>query len=149
MIRLVQFGHIAALRRNTSLAVLQKPAGICRGQDRLPPPPAAAPPRSMPASLRTAAAVRTGSGTPLGRDRLIDDSNPIFGLLPTAAWHRPWVGAAFGLWTWFGLEAVIASALGLGHHQQQRGHERLVLVADHLLCGLILSGIGPSSAESS
>lgn len=72
----------------------------------------------------------------------------MFGLLPTAARHRPWIGAAFGLGMWFGFEAVIAPALGLARQQQRRGPERLVLAADHVLYGLILSGTGPSPAES-
>jgi hypothetical protein len=50
---------------------------------------------------------------------------------------------------WFGFEAVIAPAPGLGRHQQRRGPERLILAADHLLYGLVLSGTGSSSAENS
>ena len=65
----------------------------------------------------------------------------IFGLLPAAARSRPWVGAVYGLGMWFGFETVIAPALGLARHQQQRGGERLVLAADHMLYGLVLSGM--------
>jgi hypothetical protein len=64
----------------------------------------------------------------------------IFGMLPAAARSRPWIGAAYGLGMWFGFEAVIAPVLGLGRHQQKRAGERLVLAADHLLYGLVLSG---------
>ena len=64
----------------------------------------------------------------------------MFGLLPAAARNRPWIGAAYGLGIWFGFEIVIAPVLGLGRHQQQRGAERFVLAADHLLYGLVLSG---------
>lgn len=64
----------------------------------------------------------------------------MFGLLPAAARSRPWIGAAYGLGMWLVFEAVIAPVLGLGRRQQRRGGERLVLAADHLLYGLVLSG---------
>jgi hypothetical protein len=64
----------------------------------------------------------------------------MFGLLPAEVRSRPWIGAAYGLGMWFGFEAVIAPVLGLSRHQEQRGGERLILVADHLLYGLVLSG---------
>lgn len=64
----------------------------------------------------------------------------LFGLLPAAVRTRPWAGAAYGLAMWSGFEALIAPALGLGRHQQQRSAERLVLAADHVLYGLVLSG---------
>jgi hypothetical protein len=64
----------------------------------------------------------------------------IFGLLPAAARSQPWLGAAYGIAMWLGFETLAAPALGLGRHQQQRAAERLVLAADHLLYGLVLSG---------
>jgi hypothetical protein len=65
----------------------------------------------------------------------------MFGVLPAAARTGPLIGAAYGLAMWFGFETIIAPALGLGRHQRQRAAEPLVLAADHLLCGLVLSGI--------
>jgi hypothetical protein len=63
----------------------------------------------------------------------------MFGLLPAAARKRPWVGGAYGLALWAGFEGLLAPALGLGRHEEPRPAERLVLAADHLLYGMILS----------
>jgi hypothetical protein len=64
----------------------------------------------------------------------------MFGLLPAAARKQPWIGAGYGLAMWFGFETVIGPVLGLGRHQEPRAAERLMLAADHLLYGLVLSG---------
>ena len=71
----------------------------------------------------------------------------LFGLVPAAVRKRPWAGPAYGLAMWFGFESMVAPALGLGRHRQPRASERLVLAADHLLYGLILSGIHPRPAR--
>jgi len=68
----------------------------------------------------------------------------IFGLLPPAARKRLWLGAAYGLAMWAGFETVLAPALGLDRHQQARPAERLLLAADHVLYGLILSASSPA-----
>lgn len=65
----------------------------------------------------------------------------LFGLVPAAVRKRPWAGPAYGLAMWFGFESMVAPALGLGRHREPRAAERLVLAADHVLYGLILSGI--------
>jgi hypothetical protein len=65
----------------------------------------------------------------------------LFGLVPAAVRKRPWAGPAYGLAMWFGFESMVAPALGLGRHRERRAAERLVLAADHVLYGLILSGI--------
>ena len=54
---------------------------------------------------------------------------------PSASSHRPEL-------MWSGFEAIISPALSLDRHEQQRAAERLVLAADHVLYGLVLSGCG-------
>jgi len=62
-----------------------------------------------------------------------------FALLP-AKWRRhQWSGAAYGLTVMTGFEAGIAPLLGLSRAGQARPMERLLLVADHLLWGIVLS----------
>ena len=69
----------------------------------------------------------------------------MFGVLPAAVRMRWWAGAVYGLAMWSGFEAIIAPVLGLDRHEQQRAAERLVLAADHVLYGLVLSGFGAGS----
>lgn len=69
----------------------------------------------------------------------------VFGVLPAAVRKRRWAGAVYGLAMWSGFEAIIAPALGLDRHEEQRAAERLVLAADHVLYGLVLSGSAGSS----
>ena len=64
-----------------------------------------------------------------------------FGALPRAVRRRPWAGPVYGLAVWLGFEMGIAPALGLSQAKRLRLVDRLALAADHLLYGLILSGV--------
>ncbi|WCB95114.1 hypothetical protein DSM104299_03856 [Baekduia alba] len=62
-----------------------------------------------------------------------------FALLPETLRRAPWSGPAHGMAILLSFEAVVAPALGLPHHRVNGVPARLVLVADHLLYGLVLS----------
>jgi uncharacterized membrane protein YagU involved in acid resistance len=62
-----------------------------------------------------------------------------FGLLPRTLRRRLWVGPLYGLATWAFFQTVLAPALGLQHAEERPLSERAVLIADHLVYGLIVS----------
>jgi hypothetical protein len=64
-----------------------------------------------------------------------------FALLPEPMRRQPWAGPVYGLTLWLGFEAGLAPALGLKQAGKWRPTERVVLAADHLLYGLVLSEI--------
>jgi len=63
----------------------------------------------------------------------------MFGLLPKPWRRRLWVGPLYGLTTWAVFQAVLAPALGLTHAEARPMAERAVLIADHLVYGLVVS----------
>ena len=68
-----------------------------------------------------------------------------FGALPPTARRRPWAGPVYGLVVWLGFELGIAPALGLSQAKRSRPVDRLSLAADHVLYGLVLSGLRPAA----
>jgi hypothetical protein len=62
-----------------------------------------------------------------------------FGLLPDDVRRTPWAGPAWGLVMLEGYQRTVAPALGLPQSEHPRISERLALVGDHLLFGLVLS----------
>lgn len=64
-----------------------------------------------------------------------------FGALPGGVRSRPWAGPVYGLVVWLGFELGIAPVLGLSQAKRVRLVDRLALAADHLLYGLVLSGM--------
>ena len=62
-----------------------------------------------------------------------------FGLLPRQWRRRLWVGPLYGLATWAVFQAVLAPALGLEHADGRPLAEKAVLIADHLVYGLVVS----------
>jgi hypothetical protein len=65
----------------------------------------------------------------------------VFGALPDAVRRRPWAGPVYGLVVWLGFELGIAPALGLSQAKRVRLVDRVALAADHVLYGLVLSGM--------
>ena len=70
-----------------------------------------------------------------------------FGALPRTVRRRPWAGPTYGLVMWLGFELGIAPALGLSQAQRLRPVDRLALAADHLLYGVVLSGMGRTARD--
>jgi hypothetical protein len=68
----------------------------------------------------------------------------VFGALPDVLRRRPWAGPVYGLAVWLGFELGIAPVLGLKQAKRVRLLDRLALAADHLLYGLVLSGLRPT-----
>ena len=64
-----------------------------------------------------------------------------FGALPDRVRHRPWAGPVYGMVVWLGFELGIAPALGLNQAKRVRLVDRAALAADHVLYGLVLSGL--------
>jgi hypothetical protein len=64
-----------------------------------------------------------------------------FGALPVAVRRRAWAGPVYGLVVWLGFELGIAPALGLSQARRMRVADRLGLAADHVLYGVVLSGM--------
>ncbi len=71
----------------------------------------------------------------------------VYGSLPRALRQRRWSGPAYGLVIWLGFELGIAPVLGLSQAKRMRPVDRLALAADHLLYGLVLTGIPPGTRE--
>ena len=65
----------------------------------------------------------------------------MFGALPEDVRHRRWAGPVYGLVLWLGFESALAPALGLSQAKKPRPVDRLGLAADHLLYGLVLTGL--------
>lgn len=68
-----------------------------------------------------------------------------FGALPPTVRRRPWAGPVYGLVVWLGFELGIAPALNLSQAKRLRPVDRLSLAADHVLYGLVLSGLRPAA----
>lgn len=68
-----------------------------------------------------------------------------FGALPDAVRRRPWTGPVYGLVVWLGFELGIAPVMGLSQAKRARPVDRLALAADHVLYGLVLSGMRRSA----
>jgi len=64
-----------------------------------------------------------------------------FGLLPEPLRRTRWAGPAYGLVIWLGFEVVAAPLLGLSQARRARGVERVALAVDHVLYGLVLTGM--------
>jgi len=63
----------------------------------------------------------------------------LFGLLPGALRRAAWTGPAYGMLIWLSFEAGIAPILGLPQARRPRLGQRIALMGDHLLYGLVLS----------
>jgi hypothetical protein len=61
-----------------------------------------------------------------------------FGMLPQAVRTRPWAGPLYGVLFWAGFEMAIAPFLGLPR-KPETGVERLALLADHILYGVVVA----------
>lgn len=62
-----------------------------------------------------------------------------FATLPRDARHSVWGGTLYGLATWAFFELCVAPVLGLRSPRERTVSERLALVADHLLYGLVVA----------
>jgi hypothetical protein len=62
----------------------------------------------------------------------------VYGMLPYGARRRRWVGPVYGVLLWGVFQAGVAPALKLPHRRPGRPAERLGLLADHLLYGVVL-----------
>ncbi len=68
-----------------------------------------------------------------------------YAFVPSALRSRPYTGPAYGLAIWAGFEFGVVPALGLRQWRRtDRNIERLALVGDHLLYGLVVSEIRPA-----
>jgi hypothetical protein len=65
----------------------------------------------------------------------------MFGAAPEDIRRRPWSGPVYGVALWFGFETVLAPALGLKQAKKPRPVDRLALAVDHVLYGLVLTGL--------
>jgi hypothetical protein len=63
----------------------------------------------------------------------------LFGALPRSVRRHPWAGPVYGLLFWGVYQAGVAPLLGLPHREDHRSIERLALLADHLLYGVVVA----------
>src|SRR4051794_34440092 len=63
----------------------------------------------------------------------------LFGALPESVRRHPWAGPPYGLLGWAGFQAVIAPVLGPPHKGKTTVTERLTLLADHVLYGIVVA----------
>ena len=64
-----------------------------------------------------------------------------FGALPRSIRDRRGAGAAYGAATWILFEGAIAPALDLVQARERRPLERAVLLADHLVYGVVVARV--------
>ncbi|AQZ68119.1 unnamed protein product [[Actinomadura] parvosata subsp. kistnae] len=67
-----------------------------------------------------------------------------FGLLPKAVRRRRWAGPVYGVLAWAAFETAIAPALGLTRRHGRA--ERVALLADHVLYGIVV-GAAPRPSK--
>jgi hypothetical protein len=65
----------------------------------------------------------------------------MFGAAPEDVRKQPWSGPVYGLVLWLGFETTLAPLLGLKQAKKPRPVDRLGLALDHVLYGLVLSGL--------
>ncbi|WP_199853024.1 hypothetical protein [Plantactinospora sp. BC1] len=63
----------------------------------------------------------------------------LFGLLPRSLRRQPWTGPAYGFAFWAVFEAGLAPLLGIDDRRHHDARERLALLADHLLYGVVVA----------
>ena len=63
----------------------------------------------------------------------------VFSTLPREVRAQAWAGPAYGVVTWLFFEGVLAPLLGLRQARERRLDERLALLADHVLYGVIVA----------
>ena len=61
-----------------------------------------------------------------------------FGLLPDPVRRNVWSGPLYGLATWALFEGLVAPAFGLRSSAERTAGERIALIADHTLYGLVV-----------
>ena len=64
----------------------------------------------------------------------------LYGLLPVRVRRSRWAGPGFGVGTWLVYEVAIAPALGVQVARRQTVLSRAMLVADHVLYGVVVAG---------
>lgn len=64
----------------------------------------------------------------------------VFGLLSPRIASRPWAGPAYGVTLWLFFEMAVAPALKLEYAQRRKVAWRAMIILDHLLYGVIVSG---------
>ena len=64
----------------------------------------------------------------------------VFAALPERLRRKATAGPAYGVLTWLVFEAGIAPLLGLPQAHERRVVERAVLLADHVLYGVVVAG---------
>ena len=65
-----------------------------------------------------------------------------FALLPAALRRHRWSGPAYGIGAWSFFESVLAPMLGLRKPSQRPTSERVAIIVDHVVYGLVVAG-GP------
>jgi hypothetical protein len=129
-------GAIAAMAM-TGLREFTRRAGLLRE-----PPPETITRRLLPGPFRRAERGRNRTRAELLHWSYGATGGAAFAALPEEIRKRPYAGPAYGLGFWLGFEIVIAPLLGLHQAEgERRGRDRLALIADHLLYGLVLSEI--------
>lgn len=68
----------------------------------------------------------------------------VYGLLPERVRRSRWSGPGFGIGTWLVYELAVAPALGVQVAQRRRVMSRAMLLADHVLYGLVVADRVPS-----
>jgi len=63
----------------------------------------------------------------------------LFATLPDDLKKKHWFGPLYGFAMWMGFEFVQAPLMGLDENKKRRPLERVALIVDHLLYGLVLS----------
>lgn len=63
----------------------------------------------------------------------------VFGMFPRRWRRQAWAGPGYGLLVWATFEAGIAPVLGIAQRPRHSGVEATVLLADHLLYGVVVA----------
>ena len=111
--------------------------------------------RTPPEEVVTEEAPRLLGAVPPGRRRAVIElahwafgtgAGAVFGALPSRVRHHRAAGPAYGVAIWLSFATVMAPSLGLRVANRRPLSSNLMLLADHLLYGVIVGGRLPTVA---
>ena len=113
---------------------------VTRGLGLVPEPPPEEIARRLPRLLARIPAEHRDEAIELAHWAYGAAGGAAFGALPEAMRRAAWSGPAWGIAAWALFERVVAPAFGLRSPPQRPAVERLAVLADHLLYGVVVAG---------
>ena len=113
---------------------------VTRGLGLVPEPPPEEIARQVPRLLARIPPERRDEAIELAHWAYGAAGGAAFGALPEAMRRAAWSGPAWGIAAWTLFERVVAPVFGLRPARQRPVGERLAVLGDHLLYGVVVAG---------